>query len=69
MRSPEPKDLLFLNLLFLPCRKVGLELGAGLDAVKVDVDPRFHVGDADYGPSSKVEFSLTNVRLGVVLLP
>lgn len=50
-------------------RKVGLELGAGLDAVKVDVDPRFHVGDADYGPSSKVEFSLTNVRLGVVYVP
>ena len=50
-------------------RKVGFELGAGLDAVKVDVDPRFHVGDADYGPSSKVEFSLTNLRLGVVYVP
>ena len=50
-------------------RKVGLELGAGLDAVKVDVDPRFNVGDTNYGPSSKVEFSLTNVRLGVVYVP
>ena len=50
-------------------RKVGLELGGGLDAVKVDVDPRFNVGDADYGPSSEVKFSLTNVRLGVVYIP
>lgn len=50
-------------------RKVGLEFGAGLDAVNVDVDPRFNVGDANYGPSSKVEFWLTNLRLGVVYVP
>ena len=50
-------------------RTVGLELGGGLDAVNADVDPRFNVGDADYGPSSKVKFSLTNVRLGVVYVP
>jgi hypothetical protein len=50
-------------------RKVGLEFGAGLDGARVDVDPRFTVGDDNYGPSSKVEFSLTNVRLGVVYVP
>jgi hypothetical protein len=54
---------------YFPSRKVGLELGAGLDAVKVDVSPRFTVGDENYGPSSKVEFSLTNLRLGVVYVP
>lgn len=50
-------------------RKTGLELGAGLDAVNADVAPRFNIGDTDYGPSSKVKFSLTNVRLGVVYIP
>ena len=50
-------------------RKAGLELGGGLDAVKVDVDPRLNVGDADYGPSSEVKFSLSNVRLGFVYVP
>jgi len=54
---------------YFASRKVGLELGAGLDAVKVDVSPRFTVGDDNYGPSSKVEFSLTNLRLGVVYVP
>jgi hypothetical protein len=47
-------------------RNLGLELGGGLDAVHVDVDPRFNVGDAEYGPSSEIKFSLTHVRLGVV---
>lgn len=50
-------------------RKVQLELGGGLDAVNVDVDPRLNVGDEEYGPSSEVKFSLSNVRLGVVYIP
>jgi hypothetical protein len=50
-------------------RKVGLELGGSGDWVKVDIDPRFHVGDANYGPSSQIKFSLANVRVGFVYVP
>lgn len=50
-------------------RKWGAEVGGGGDWVKVDIDPRFHVGDADYGPSSKIKFSLANVRVGFVFVP
>jgi hypothetical protein len=50
-------------------RKWGLEAGGSGDWVKVDVDPRFHVGDANYGPSSQIKFSLANVRLGFVWVP
>jgi hypothetical protein len=46
-----------------------LELGGSGDWVKVDIDPRFHVGDADYGPSSQIKFSLSNVRIGFVWVP
>jgi len=49
--------------------KVGLELGAGADAVKVDVDPRFDNGSQQVGPSSQVKFSLTNFRLGLIYIP
>jgi len=46
--------------------KSALELGAGADAVKVDVDPRFDDGNQQVGPSSQIKFSLTNLRLGYV---
>jgi hypothetical protein len=49
--------------------KVGLELGVGADAVKVDVDPRFDDGNQQVGPSSQIKFSLTNFRLGLVYIP
>ena len=49
--------------------KVGLELGAGADAVKVDVDPRFDNGNQQVGPSSQIKFSLTNLRFGIVYIP
>ena len=60
-----------LNLAgrYFVSRKVGFELGGSGDWVKVTVDPRFHVGDADYGPSSEVKFSLSNVRIGLVFVP
>ncbi len=50
-------------------RKVQLEVGGGVDEVRVELDPRFNVGDEDYGPSSEIEFSLSTVRLGVVYIP
>lgn len=50
-------------------RKWGAEVGGGGSWVKVDVDPRSTVGDSNYGPSSKVKFSLANVRVGFVFVP
>jgi len=44
---------------------VGIELGAGADAVKVDIDPK---EEGVIKPSGRVKYSLTNVRLGVVLV-
>jgi len=44
---------------------VGMELGAGADAVKVDIDPK---EGGVIKPSGRVKYSLTNVRLGVVLV-
>ena len=44
---------------------VGIELGAGADAVKVDIDPK---EEGVVKPSGRIKYSLTNVRLGVVLV-
>jgi hypothetical protein len=50
-------------------RKWGAELGGSGDWVKVQADPRFRVGDANYGPSYDIKFSLANVRIGAVFVP
>jgi len=44
---------------------VGIELGAGADAVKVDIDPK---EDGVVKPSGRIKYSLSNVRLGLVLV-
>ncbi len=49
--------------------KTGIELGGGIDAVKVDIDPKFDSGSEVAGPSSQIKFSLSNVRLGFVYVP
>jgi hypothetical protein len=44
---------------------VGLELGAGADAVEVDIDSK---EEGLIKPSGRIKYSLSNVRLGVVLV-
>ena len=46
-------------------RNVGVELGAGADAVEVDVDSK---EEGTIRPSGRVKYSLSNIRLGVVLV-
>ena len=50
---------------YFASRQWGVELGAGADAAKVDIDPR---ENARIQPSGRVKYSLTNVRLGVVFV-
>jgi hypothetical protein len=45
--------------------KLGFEFGGGIDAVKVDIDPREDA--TKVRPSARIKYSLANVRLGVVL--
>lgn len=49
-------------------RTVGLELGYGISAVKVEIGPRANAAPGAPGiQSGKIKFNLQNVRLGVVL--
>lgn len=50
-------------------KKWGTELGYGLDAVTVDVDPRTKRSGDEGRFGGQIKFSLQNARLGVVFVP
>lgn len=50
-------------------RKWGVEAGYGIDAVKVDIDPRTRKTGESGIFEGQVKFSLQNVRIGVIFVP